>query len=201
MGLVVQSDDGTAAGANSYIDLPAFKSYHDDRGNVYATFTDPQITSALIRATDYIDTRFRFRGVRLLSTQTTEWPRQAGAGIFVPWWDVNFVTPDVTFNGPTTIVFLSDASGNPILGIPQAVKDAQAEYALRALTSPLFQDAPAAEGGRLINEEEVTVDVISHRVQYAPSQGTGQFQMPAFPAADMKLSRAGLIEIGRQVFR
>lgn len=201
MALVVQTDDGTAAGANSYIDLPTFKSYHDDRGNDYSAFTDPQLTSAIIRACDYIDSRFRFKGVKLLGTQTTEWPRQAGAGIFVPWWDVNFITPDVTFLGPSTVVFLSDSSGNPIQGIPEAVKEAQAEYALRAASAPLFQDAPAAEGGRLINEEEVTVDVISHRVQYAPAQGTGQFQMPAFPTADMKLARAGLIEVGRTIFR
>jgi hypothetical protein len=200
MALVVQDDTGTIAGANAYIDLTAFKAYHDARANVYTT-DDAKVTAAIIKATDYLDTRFRFIGVKLATGQTTQWPRQAGAQIFLPWWDINFLGPDVSFSGPSAMVQLSDASGNPITGIPQAVKDATAEYALRALSQPLFQDAPAPVGGRMIASHKTTVDVISEEIVYAPSQGTGQFQMPAFPAADMKLSAAGLIELGRSVYR
>lgn len=201
MGITVQDDTGTVVGANAYIDVAAFKAYHDDRGNVYAPATDPQIAQAIIRATDYLDSRFRFRGIMLVQGQTTQWPRQAGLSIFIPWQDVTFGTPDTEFDGPTSMVALTDLSNNPIIGVPLAVKNATAEYALRALSQPLFQDAPAAVGGRLIQEHEVQVDTIREHTVYAPSQGTGQFQMPAYPAADMMLARAGLIETGRTVYR
>lgn len=200
MVLTVQDDTGTVANANAYIDVAAFKAYHDDRGNTYGT-DDTKIEQAIVKATDYLDSRFRFIGVKLASPQTTQWPRQAGTSVFLPWADINFVGPDVSFSGPTTVVLLTDTQGNAITGIPQAVKDATAEYALRALTAVLFQDAPAPVGGRMIASHKVTVDVISEETVYAPSQGTGQFQMPAYPAADMKLAAAGLIEIGRQVYR
>lgn len=200
MALTVQDDTGTVVGANAYITVAAFKAYHDDRGNTYTT-DDTKIASAIIRATDYLDSRFRFRGLALVAGQTTEWPRQAGTAVFMPWWDISFLGVDAVFSGPAAAVELSDASGNPIVGIPQAVKNATAEYALRALAQPLYQDAPAPVGGRLIQEHTVTVDVITETTVYAPSQGTGQFQMPAYPQADMMLARAGLIETGRTVYR
>lgn len=201
MALNVQSDLGDVANANGYISVADFKAYHDDRGNVYTPYTDPQISAAIVRGTDYLDTRFRFRGIKLAATQTTMWPRQAGEQAFIPWMDINFSNVPISFDGPAAFVALVDPAGNQILGIPKAVKNATAEYAFRALTISLFQDAPAPEGGRQIDEETVTVDVITHSVKYAPGQGTGSFQMPAFPAADLMLARAGLIEIGRSLFR
>jgi hypothetical protein len=202
MALSVQSDDGTQADANAYIALAAFKSYHDARGNSYVGFTDDQMNAAIVRATDYVDARFTFRGIKLLAAQTTMWPRQAGDVNFIPWQDLNFsgVSP-YSYDIPTSFVALVDLGGAKIVGIPLALKNATAEYAFRALSIPLFQDAPAAEGGRIIDSETVKVDVIEQTISWAPSQGTGGFQMPAFPAADLMLARAGLITIGRTLFR
>lgn len=194
MAVVVQNDDGDEAGANSYLSVADFKTYHGARGNDYSAYSDTLIGNALVRATDYIDARFRFRGVQILSTQTTQWPRQAGNLRLVMWIDI---TPTLISE---TGEFLLDANGFEIIGLPTALKNATAEYAFRALTILLFQDAPAPEGGRLIDSITQTVDVITQSIKYTSPQ-SGAFVMPAFPAADLMLVRAGLVAAGRLLER
>jgi hypothetical protein len=46
MTLIVQNDAGDAAGANGYISVAEFKTYHDARGNSYAGKTDDQIAAS-----------------------------------------------------------------------------------------------------------------------------------------------------------
>lgn len=172
MAIVVQTDDGTAAGANAYPTVAEFKAYHDARGNSYTT-DDSLIEQAIIRATDYVDQRFRFRSTKLLQAQTTAFPR----------------------------VLFEDDDGFDVTGIPAALKNAVIEYSLRALAQPLFQDAPAPEGGRVIDAITQKVDVLEQAITYAPSLGNGAFVMPAYPPADLMLQRAGLIIVGRTLMR
>lgn len=198
--LNVQSDDGTVVDANAYITLAQFKTYHDNRGNAYGA-NDELIKAAIVKATDYLDTRFRFRGIKLLTTQTTMWPRRMNSDVFISWQVVDFGQPSFVNGGLDTTRGLVDANGAEVVGVPLPIKNANAEYALRAMSNPLFQDAPAPEGGRVIDEETVTVDVITHQVKYAPSQGSGNFAMPAYPAVDLMLTRSGLVESGRLLYR
>lgn len=324
--LVVQDDAGDVANTNSYITLAFFQSYHTNRGNSYSAFTDDQCKAAIIRATDYLDTRFDFRGVRLNAgikaagtltatlnfvaaetvvigtitytfsaspsvaydvqlgvslavsltnlaaavgasgtagveyatgtlvnaavvatatattlvlvaaavgtagnliattetaasaswsattladgadnTQVTEWPRKAGTDqnmAMVQTIDTAgfFLTPVSIGLEDALTTLLVDPNGNDIVGIPLALKRACAEYAFRALTIPLYQDAPAPKGGRLFNKHSVKVDVISEDIEYASPQ-SGSYVMPAFPAADLLLVRAGLIASGRSLMR
>jgi hypothetical protein len=170
--LVVQSDDGTVIGANAYPTVAEFKAYHDARGNVYIA-DDALIAQAIIRATDYVDQRFQFRSTKLLQVQFTAFPR----------------------------VKFPDLDGFDVTGIPTALKNAVNEYALRALSEPLFQDAPAPEGGRVIDAITQKVDVIEQAITFAPSLGNGFFVMPAYPPADLMLARAGLITSGRTLTR
>lgn len=321
MALKVQNSQGTVVGANAYITLAEFKSYHDDRGNDYSGFTDPKISAAIVLATDYLDTRFSFLGVKLgngiaasgvltgtanlsiantitiggvqylissspatggnvvllagdLATtlanlvkaingtgtpgveygtdtkpqgdvtavsdattmtvtaikggqssndittaavatnaswgdvnltggdeQTTQFPRMASRDAAV-WFGTDIQFPpvqDVNLLGASFIAVVTN-SGEKVVGIPPAVKKATAEYALRALSEPLFQDAPAPAGGRLIDEHTVKVDTIEETIKYtAPQSGT--FAMPAYPAADLLLARANLILSGRTLVR
>lgn len=185
----VQDDTGDVANANAYVSVADFKSYHDDRGNTYVN-DDTKIGQAIIRATMYLDARFRFFGVKLTSTQTTEWPRRAGNS-----WDC--CGADLS-----EVRYFCDADGYQVIGIHTAVKNATLEYALRAMTIPLFQDAPAPQGGLVITEHNVQVDVIQEQIKFANMQGiNGSFQMPAFPQADLMLTRAGLIATGRLLYR
>lgn len=186
--------------ANAYITVAFFKSYHTARGHSYAGKNDDQIASAIINATDYVDTRYRYIGIKLYANQTTEWPRQAGADTSSVWWDMSFASPIVTFDNTTDPVALRDSNNQEVVGIPTAVERATAEYAFRALTIPLFQDAPAPSGGRQIKMKHVRVSVIQQTIEYEPGQA-GAFALPVFPAADLILTRAGLVKSGRQLYR
>ena len=107
------------AGANAYVTLAEFKAHHDDRGNnAYQTFTDADVQTAIVRATDYIDKRFgkRFRGFRQNKVQGLEWPR------------INAFDNDEFLYSDVDV-------------IPRKLKMATSEYALRALNlKPLIPD-------------------------------------------------------------
>lgn len=172
MAFALQNEVGTAAGANAYIDVATFKAYHDDRGNAYGTVSDASIEAAIIKATTYLDTRFRFVGYRAAGrpTQTTEWPRAAAF----------------------------DHDKRQVTGIPPEVQHATAEYALRALTAAINPDPSRdATGARLATKSE-TVGPISSTISYT---GGGVFQLPKYPVADMILRRAGLTRSSGDLMR
>lgn len=101
-------EDGSGiVGANAYIDLVGANEYHGDRGHcIWEQFTDTQKEQAVVRATFYIEKRFRqrYRGTKMSSQQSLGWPR------------VNAI----------------DNSRYLMQGIPDQLKWACAEYALRA---------------------------------------------------------------------
>lgn len=203
MALILQDDDGIVEDANAYIDVDYFKAYHDSRGNSYSAYTDDQIDTAIVRATDYADQRFQFRGIKLADGQTTEWPRQASIPMLVPIFETDLIMPPmiIVTSEATDYIPLVDLNNQAITGIPVPLKKAVCEYALRALAAGLFADNPPPSGGRMIDELDVQVDVIRKRVKYSASQATGTFVMPGYPPADLWLARAGLIQIGRQLTR
>jgi hypothetical protein len=56
--LIVQTDDGTTAGANSYLDTTEFLSYWADHGrDDYSSAAENDQNVALIRGTEYVDQR------------------------------------------------------------------------------------------------------------------------------------------------
>ena len=114
MAFVVEDGTGLAT-ATSYASRPEADTYHADRTN--ATWTDASDKtkeSALIRATDLIERRYRFRGSLLNDVQRLSWPRS------------NVFTPQG--------VLLDDDA------VPAKVKDATAEIALAALGGDLDPD-------------------------------------------------------------
>jgi hypothetical protein len=171
MVFVVQDDDGDVANANSYGTVADFKAYHDDRGNSYGEFNTHDIQMALVRATDYLDTRFLFRGFRLLGgDQTTEFPRS----------------------------YAYDNEGYLIEGIPLALQRATFEYALRALTSglPLIADPNTALTN--VKRSRSKVDVIEEEFEYFSASGSVP-PLPEYPAVDLMLLRAGLLQANSQL--
>lgn len=77
MTLIVE-DGSVVEGANSYTSLEVANAYHALRGNAAWTGTDGVKEAALIRATAYIDLRYRgrFPGTRVEGReQSLEWPR------------------------------------------------------------------------------------------------------------------------------
>lgn len=80
MALIVE--DGTGKpDADSYVTLAEADAYCAKLGHVKWTGTDTDKEAALVRACQYVDTWYRFKGERLMSVQALEWPRTAATGI------------------------------------------------------------------------------------------------------------------------
>lgn len=179
MTVYVQTEEGLS-GANSYVTLGQFKSYHDARGNAYPD-NDETINAMIIKGRDYLDTRYVFKGVKKNGDQGTQWPR---------------------VGKPRSSGFpLYDADENRIDNtIPPAIMDAQCEYALRAEDS-IYKDTLPPEGGVAIQSQTNKVDVIEQSTTYVTGGSNAGTGLPVIPAADLILARAGLIEIGKTLYR
>jgi hypothetical protein len=139
--------DVTVGGANSdsYGTIAEADTYHAAFGNAdWADLDDSVKEPALRRATQFIDSSYAFIGSVVTSTQALQWPR---TGVVVDGFSVDSAT------------------------IPTAIKRAQFETALRAVTEDLTADI---EPG---NVTEETVDVIT--VKYSEYSNNGQKRFPA----------------------
>lgn len=172
MALVVQDDTGAVVGANAYISVAEFKAYHDDRGNDYSgAADDTAIEYAIVQGTDYIDQRFVYVGQKIGGRdQVTEWPRSN------VW----------------------DRDRYYVMGMPYEVKEACAEYALRAILAVLNPDPDHDATGRTIQAKAEAVGPISESTTYTDG---ATFSMPRYPAADQKLIKAGLAIMGGDLRR
>lgn len=83
--MTVIVEDGTnVANANSYVDNQEFATFMEDRGEITIAEADSeQQDIALIKATDYMEQKFRllWKGSRTFATQRLSWPRR---GVDVP---------------------------------------------------------------------------------------------------------------------
>lgn len=155
-------EDGTGVtGATSYIDIAYADSYFTDRmvGAWLSLLPDAKKAS-LIAATDYIDKRWGpyFKGCQLVDGQSLEFPRDA------------FV----------------DSSGAGYL--PEVLKKATAEYALRASTAPLAPDLEQDPSGYQVSRKMEQVGPISERTDFAfLGPGAVRQLLTPYPAADMLL--------------
>lgn len=111
MSIIVETGAGLAD-AESYLTVADFKGYCDKRGLSYADHSDTVIEQKLRIATGYIDTVKRYKGQRLLTEQSLEFPRAN----------------------------LTDWGGLPVTGVPGRVKQACAELAYKAFTENLYVD-------------------------------------------------------------
>lgn len=75
MTIKVQDEHGSIEAANSYADVAAVRAYWSDRGVDLSAKTDEELASALVKATDYLDARYRWVGYQLHRLQGTQWPR------------------------------------------------------------------------------------------------------------------------------
>lgn len=75
MAFTVQAADGSVDSANSYVSVAAVRAYWLDRAIDLSTYTDAQIEAAAVKATDYLDAKYKWVGYQLRTTQGTQWPR------------------------------------------------------------------------------------------------------------------------------
>jgi len=156
-------EDGTGvAGANAYADVAFVDAYFTDRG-VTGWAGDTSVKqAAIIKATDFIETRWgdRFKGrpEHLDPRQPLGFPR---------------------YN-------LYDLAGQVVEGIPDKLKKATAEYALRALSGPLMPDPTTDASGAMVVGNRQKVGPIETEVTYAASMGVRTLK--PYPAADRLLA-------------
>jgi hypothetical protein len=160
MAFVVEDGTGTVPTANSYASVAEFKAYWDDRDFNYTGFSDTLIQHALIKATQYIEWRFRhrFRGIRSVYSPT---PQPLSFPRLCLWVFCVLVT-----------------------GVPDGVKQATSEYAKRVLTTnPDLQPDPGGYDatGQLIGITIVKVGPIEKHTTY--EAGTGPV-VREYPYAD-----------------
>jgi len=171
MAFSVQNDQGSISDANSYITVAFYKSYHTDRGVaqvINVVNTDGEIQSALILATDYLDSRYKFIGEKRVVDQATEWPR----------FDAE------------------DIDDNLVTGLPHQVEEACAELALSQLLSPgsLFPSVTQDPSGQGVKRTKKKLDVLELETEYFGSNATTALRSPVFYQADWRLKRSGLLD-------
>jgi len=153
-------EDGTGlSGSNAYVSVAAFKTYSDDRGRSWVSFTDAQIQQSLVRASDYADIRWRFRGIRLVTSQSMEFPR-SGA-----YYD----------------------DGEPITGVPDEIAEAASEYAWIDLNGTTLSPNPSydATNQDLVSISQRVGDIGESKT--FASGGLSRISFREYPSADHRL--------------
>lgn len=177
MAFTLQNDEGTVEGANAYIDVAYFTTYHTDAqvdAVVNGEYSETQIQGAIVVATRYADNSRRYKGWKLLAAQSTQFPRDK----------------------------LYDRDGNLVEGLPTKLKDAIAEYALRALSSSgvgqLAPDPVADDRGLLVKSKTEKLGPLEETTVYA--DGKPLTPLRSYPAADMLL-REYVVSGGGRTYR
>lgn len=163
MALVIETGS-IVAGAESYISAADCDTYFANRSQALWTGATAVKEAALRKAATYLDGHYRkrFKGQKVYPiTQPMEWPR---VGVRVvdtpqPYYDVPPSFYDSQYSG-----FLA------ITTIPQRLKDAQCELALRALSGDL-----AVDGASNIVREKV--DVLETEYAKGTVKGQKQYQI------------------------
>lgn len=156
-------DGSIVAGAESYVSAIECTTYHSNRGNSLWSGIDAAKEAALRRATAYVDGRYRlrFKGQKVYPlNQPLEWPR-AGVRVIDGHQEYYDVSPSF---------YDSEYSGYlPITTIPQRIKDAVCEAALRALSGDLAPDVDAS-----LARKKIDVLEWEYRPGAVPGQQTYQ---------------------------
>lgn len=190
-------------GANAYMTIAEFESYHDSRGNVYANSPVEPIMQAIVKATDYLDQKYRFRGIKYV--------QKLGNPIIDP--TMAFLDPYLSPFGIGSIPFMApatssqdtewprqgavDLNGDMIMGIPTVLKFACAELAFRALSGINLQpdyDPSLVGNGGVVQTASDEIGPIKTTRTYDTKLGIGFFA--PFPQVDRMLSKAGLLLAG-----
>ncbi len=204
--------------ANAYITTDDLAKYNNSRGKfVYAASPLDQVEQAIVQATDYIDQRYRFKGVKLFQFLSDNPAFDPSIGFLDPWlaamgytggygwfgggpgsnyqsWFANASTFQHTEWPRQGCV---DYNGDNVYGVPLAVKAACSELALRALNGVTLQadyDPTIVGQGGVLASFTNEVGPIKVTKTYDTKLGLSFF--PDFPQVKRILVNAGLIIAG-----
>lgn len=196
--------------ANAYIDVAFLQKYFASRNITIPSATVLAMQGAIVAATDYLDQKYRFRGIKLVQRVGQDMS-DANAVFLEPWltpYALNglaILTPSTTpqqTQWPRQGVV--DQNGDSVNGIPLTLKMACAELAIRVLSGtklqPDFDTALGGQGG-VVSSITKKIGPIETVTAYDTKLGLGFFA--SFPQIDRMLSKAGLLVSngGRSVMR
>lgn len=202
--------------ANAYIDADFLAQYNNSRGKfTYASSPNDEVWQAIVQATDYIDQRYRFKGIKLFQFLSDNPAFDQSIGFIDPWLASFGFLGGWPGNGPGTNMqgwFIPastfqhtqwprqgvvDYSGDTVYGVPLPVQQACAELALRALNGVTLQadyDPTIVGNGGVLSSFTNEVGPIKQTRTYDTKLGLGFF--PDFPQVKRILTSAGLIVAG-----
>lgn len=147
MALIVE-DGSIVSGAESLCSVATADAYFSKRGNAaWALLATPAKEQSLRKATDYMG-RYSWKGLIVAESQALDWPR---TGVVVRGYEIDYTS------------------------VPDAIKAACAELAVRAAVSPLLEDEE-----RMVRSEQVGPIAVTYE-PYAP-------QAKKYPAVDKLLA-------------
>lgn len=191
-------------GANAYIYVSEFEKYCLSRGyTIPATATDQTIQQAIVQATDYLDHRYNYAGIKLL--QSIGNAAIDANMIFLETWLTPYALQGVSYLTPTTTTQttewprqgVTDFNGDSVFGIPKEVKFACAELALRVLGGTNLQpdfDPNVVANGAVVQSTTKKAGPLEIVTTYDTKFGLGFFA--SFPVVDRLLKSAGLLKAG-----
>ena len=170
MSFIVQDPDAPLSTANAYISIAYFKAYHDDRGNDYSSSSDTDIEESIVRATDFMDSRWTFAGDREDVDQSTECPR---SGVYDP------------------------RTGFELDHYPAELTEACAEYAMSALAGSLYASPNVDSTGLKVKMTKKKVAVLETETEYFQG-GSNSNAWVGWPVADGKMKKTRLLASTRR---
>ena len=203
--------------ANAYIYPDVLAQYVGARGNfTYPDSPAEAIQNAIVQASDYIDQRYRFKGVKLLQFLSNG-AFDPSIGFIDPWLgQMGFLgggpgtNYEAWFTPSATQQALEwprqgcvDLNGDSVFGIPLCVKYACAELAARVLNGVVLQpdyDTSIVSNGGVLSSVTQKVGPIEQTKTYNIPIGLGFFA--SFPQVDRILRSGGvLVAGGRTIVR
>jgi hypothetical protein len=185
-------EDGTGlTDANAFISVAYADTYHSDRGNTNWTGTTADKEAAIIKATDYVEKRFKFKfkGFRKNREQSLSWPR---IGAFDPDGFEYGDVPSVLEMGIAEYALRTMVHGELSPDVPPTVPR-QDNTTLDA------QETVTTTGGQIIRYTNKVAGITETTTQYAtPSRMSStsvsrtpqasvvsSVSIPEYPAADL----------------
>lgn len=196
--------------ANAYIPVEFFLDYHASRGNddFPASPVDP-IRRAIVKATDYLNQRYRYKGIKLLQYLSSSaldpmliyldpWliPESLGsAGVGIS--GQGFAPAHTSQFSEWPRQGVVDFSGDSVYGIPQVIMEACAEAAIRVVSGTDLQpdyDPDITAAGGILSSFTNKVGPIEESKTFDTKLGIGFF--PDIPQIKRMLSKSGILLAG-----
>lgn len=197
--------------ANAYISENFFSKYLSSRGMAAPSgTTDTAIQQAIVQATDYLDQRYRYKGIKLVQNIGAD--LQDANAVFLEPWLTPYALNGLAILTPSTTIQMTewprqgcvDLNGDTVNGIPLTIKAACALLALRVLNGVVLQpdfDSSLGGQGGVVSSVTKEVGPLKTTFEYDTKLGLGFFA--SFPQIDRMLGKSGLLVSngGRSVIR